>query len=69
MLDLFPATTLTPGDKVRIIGVVYPNMPEHAKFIGRVGVMRRYIKSRRVVEVVFNDGSRRDAYPCNVEAA
>lgn len=69
MIDLFPGTSFAPGDKVRIVAVAWPNLPEHARFVGRIGVMRRYIKSRRVVEVMFDDGSRRDVFPCNVEAA
>lgn len=54
-------TQIEPGERVTI----GPNA-RHAEFRGLAGTVRRYIKSRDVVEVRLDNGRFYDAHPANV---
>ncbi len=54
-------TDFNIGDKVKLTDGVL-----HKEYTGRVGVVKKLIKSRNAVRVVFADGQTYDAYPQNV---
>ena len=61
-----------PGDQVRIIRISHNN---HTFFLGKVGTVKRYIKSRNVVEIITQNQyvptaeTIYGAYPENIEPA
>jgi hypothetical protein len=55
------------GSQVRIVGVAFPDVPHHARFIGKVGTVMKVLKTKREV-LVLTDIGRRYAFPENLEA-
>lgn len=55
------------GKKVKITAVAFPNNPNHAKFVGKIGVIKKVNKSQNEYDIVFDDGSKRSSNPENVE--
>lgn len=52
-----------PGCRVILARVNHPD------FVGKLATVKRIIKSRQVVEVRLDDGTRYDAFPCNLDGA
>ncbi len=50
------------GDKVKLTDGVL-----HKEYAGRIGTVKRFIKCRNSVEVVFADGKSYEAYLQNVQ--
>lgn len=59
-------TEASSGQTVRITAVAFPNLPHHSRFLGQTGTVTRIIKSRKVVVVQTNIGSR-ECNPENIE--
>jgi len=55
------AVDFQPGDRVTLSRV------KHEEFRGQQGTVRRYIKSRNVVEIKLDDGKLYDSYPENLD--
>ena len=55
-------TALPAGSRVRLAATV-----RHQEFAGKEGVVKRYVKSRDVYDILLADGRRYRAFPANVE--
>lgn len=55
-------TNINIGDKVKLTDGVL-----HKEYAGRIGTVKRFIKRRNAVEVVFADGQIYEAYLQNVQ--
>jgi len=55
------------GKTVEIVAVFYPEIPAHARMIGKIGKIVQAIKSRNQYKLDMHEGGTWDAAPQNIK--